>query len=295
MGVVVRKATLSDAGSISMVYRSDNPYIGALLRDCLDTPENLYCFGGVWMHRDSCAEHLSLFREYGGEIFVAELDSMVVGHIEVITDFNRNVGEYAYISVLMVHRDYRRRGIGRMLVKTAIDYAREKRQNIVLVAAEEQSVGFYRKLGFTVECEWLAVYVPSRQLRIVPIVIKRDEALSEIIRNRCDPLLGRFHGTRMILFEFVAQYTTLRRLDIHHFFFRIPTNGASTIVGIRKSRDIPNVAWAWCGSETDRARILRWIAGIIQHLGIPRILTAIPKQNTNLEVVEKITWMKKRI
>jgi len=295
MGITVRKAVLSDVEFIAMAYRSDNPYVDRFLQSGLDTPENLYRLGGVWMHRDSCAEHLSIFRRYGGEIFVAELDRRVVGHIEVIVDANRNVGEYAYISVLMVHRDYRRKGVGRKLVEAAIDYAREKGQNKILVAAEEQSVGFYKKLGFVAEEEWLSVYVPRQRSRIMPTTIKKEEALDEILRNRYDPVLGKFHGTRMILFEFVAQYATLRKLDIHHFFFRMPTEDTSVIIGIRKSKDIPNVAWAWCDREANRTRILRWIAGIIHNLGILKILTAIPKQDTNLEIVERITWMKKEI
>lgn len=49
------------------------------------------------MHRDSCAEHIGLFRQYGGEVFVAELDHKVVGHIEVTIDANRSISEYVCI------------------------------------------------------------------------------------------------------------------------------------------------------------------------------------------------------
>jgi len=46
MRIIVRKAILSDAEFIAMAYRSDNPYIEQFLQKGLDTPENLYRFGG---------------------------------------------------------------------------------------------------------------------------------------------------------------------------------------------------------------------------------------------------------
>ena len=295
MRIIVRKAVLSDAEFIAMAYRSDNPYVEQFLQKGLDTPENLCRFGGVWMHRDSCAEHIGLFRQYGGEVFVAELNHKVVGHIEVTVDANRSIGEYAYINVLMVHRDYRGRGVGRKLVEVAVDYARERGQNRILVAAEEQSVGFYKKLGFRIMEEWLSVYVPKRRSKVIATAIKKEEALCEIMRNRYDPILGKFHGTRTILFEFVTRYTTLRKLDIHHEFFKTQIDSLPAIIGIRTSKDIPNVAWVWSEHRANIDKTIEQVAGIIYHLNIPKILTAIPKQNTNLEIIEKVTWMEKTI
>jgi len=295
MRIIVRKAVLSDAEFIAMAYRSDNPYVEQFLQKGLDTPENLCRFGGVWMHRDSCAEHIGLFRQYGGEVFVAELNHKVVGHIEVTVDANRSIGEYAYINVLMVHRDYRGRGVGRKLVEAAIDYAREREQNRILVAAEEQSVGFYKKLGFRIMEEWLSVYVPKRQSKVIATAIEKEEALSEIMRNRYDPILGKFHGTRTILFEFVTRYATLRKLDIHHIFLKTQIDSLPAIIGIRTSKDIPNVAWVWSEHRANIDKTIEQVAGIIYHLNIPKILTAIPKQNTNLEIIEKVTWMEKTI
>ena len=229
MKFIVRKAKLSDAKHIAIVHRSDNPYVTRFLMSGVDSPENLYRFGGAWMHEDSCAEHIMLFRVYGGEVFVAELDDRVVGHIEVIDDYNRRIGEYAYISVLVVHRGYRRRGIGRRLVRAVINYARDLGKDCVLVAAEEQSVGFYKKLGFEIEEVWLSVHIPAQKHGPIPQKIKKEEAVEEIVNNRYDPIIGRFHGTRMILFEFVMKYKTLEKLDMQHFFFKKSVGGCPII------------------------------------------------------------------
>lgn len=181
------------------------------------------------------------------------------------------------------------------MVEAAIDYARERGQDRILVAAEEQSVGFYERLGFRITEEWLSVYLPKRQSKVIATAIEKEEALSEIMRNRNDPILGKFHGTRTILFEFVTRYATLRKLDIHHIFLKTQIDSLPAIIGIRTSRDIPNVAWVWSEHGADINKTVERVAGIIYRLNIPKILTAIPKQNIDLEIIEKITWMEKTI
>ncbi len=296
MYIRIRKAKISDAVQIASIYRSDNPLVKNLIKGKMDRPEILYRFGGVWMHQYSCAEHIKLFREYGGEIFVAELNGRVIGHIEVIIDKDRKHGEYAYISVLMVHRNYRRKGIGRKLIKAAEKYARENKMDIILVAAEEQSIEFYKKVGFRIDERWSSIYVYPQQFDAQVKAISKEKAIKEILENEYDPVIGRFHGTRMLLFEFIKQYSTLKKLDIQHFFFKETTMDPNIIIGIRKSRDIPSVAWAWCGYEVDRHTILRRISGIIHYLGLSKVLTAIPyKEAMSLDTVEKITWMKKAV
>ena len=113
--------------------------------------------------------------------------------------------------------------------------------------------------------------------------------------NKYDPLIGRFHGTRTILFEFIARYTTLRKLDIHHYFFVTHIGGYPAIVGIRKSRSIPSVAWVWCSDDADRSIALEHVAGIIHSLDIPEVLTAVPSEYAKGRIVERITWMRRDI
>lgn len=75
--------------------------------------------------------------------FVAVADGKPVGMISIIRDKHNIVR----ISSLLVHEDYRQRGIGRSLVKRCIEYAGDaalSQLNLHTVSA----VDYYRKLGW---------------------------------------------------------------------------------------------------------------------------------------------------
>jgi ribosomal protein S18 acetylase RimI-like enzyme len=62
--------------------------------------------------------------------------------------------DHGYVSVLAVLPEYRMRGIGSALVKTAIGYLRGQGLEVIRVDALADSpaaVGFYRKAGFSIE------------------------------------------------------------------------------------------------------------------------------------------------
>ena len=62
--------------------------------------------------------------------------------------------DHGYVSVLAVLPEYRRRGIGSALVKTAIGYLRGQGLEAIRVDAPTDSpaaVGVYRKVGFSIE------------------------------------------------------------------------------------------------------------------------------------------------
>ena len=293
--LLLRRASIEDAFGIAECYRSDYLGIDEVLSRFPDTPENLYRFGGVWMHGNSCAEHIELFRKYGGEIFVAEVDGKVVGHIEVIPDFSQDPGEYLYISVLMVHRKYRRRGIGTKLVGVAEDYARERGLHYVVVNSEEQSVGFYEKLGFKIKELWYSIYLRGEPMGFTFRVVETDRAAVEILGERYNLLVGRFHGSRAVLFEFLNRYRSLEKMDIRHMFYQANVGGEKVLIGIRKSQDIPNVAWCWSRKYVDLDKVLDAIRSIAHMLSISKILTCVPNKGIGLGLVETLTWMIKMV
>jgi len=86
----------------------------------------------------------------GGEIFVAETDSEVVGSACVIIDARLAEGVYAEIVSLIVSEKSRGYGIGKELVKEAEIWAR-KRVNKIRVRANEirsSAHSFYKRLGY---------------------------------------------------------------------------------------------------------------------------------------------------
>ena len=74
--------------------------------------------------------------------FVAELEGRIVGFARAISD-----GEYnAYISMVVVHPDYRRQGIGRALIRRMMQDGED--MTWVLRAGREGSGDFWKSLGF---------------------------------------------------------------------------------------------------------------------------------------------------
>ena len=70
-------------------------------------------------------------------------DGTVVGVLFGLTDF----AYWLYVTDLGVDRAYERQGIGRELMKTALDLAGGEKDIAVYLIADENAVAFYEKLG----------------------------------------------------------------------------------------------------------------------------------------------------
>ncbi len=67
----------------------------------------------------------------------------------------------AYIQDVVVHPDYRRRGIGAGIVTAIVEFLKEKRIDWIGLIAEPGSAAFYTELGF----KPMANYIPMLYLR----------------------------------------------------------------------------------------------------------------------------------
>ncbi len=70
-------------------------------------------------------------------------DELLVGVLFGLTDY----AYWLYITDLGVDREYERQGIGRKLVKTALELAGGEKDIAVYLIANEEAVPFYEKLG----------------------------------------------------------------------------------------------------------------------------------------------------
>ena len=70
-------------------------------------------------------------------------DGRLVGVLLGLTDF----AYWLYVTDLGVDRDYERRGIGRALMKKALELAGGEKDIAVYLIANENAVAFYEKLG----------------------------------------------------------------------------------------------------------------------------------------------------
>ncbi len=70
-------------------------------------------------------------------------DNLIVGVLFGLTDF----AYWLYVTDLGVDRDYERQGIGRKLMKAALESAGGEKDIAVYLIANENAVPFYEKLG----------------------------------------------------------------------------------------------------------------------------------------------------
>jgi len=70
-------------------------------------------------------------------------DDLIVGVLFGLTDF----AYWLYVTDLGVDRDYERQGIGRRLMKAALEAAGGEKDIAVYLIANENAVPFYEKLG----------------------------------------------------------------------------------------------------------------------------------------------------
>jgi len=155
MCLIVRLASLNDAKEITEVHCSDvtewfRYEAGRRVKAGYGelSVEERFLHGGPWMSVETCAVHLNYVLSSGQYPLVAVLDGRVVGELELYVGGERGLlDEAGFIDVLVVHSQYRRRGVGRALVREAGEIACEKGCGTLSVWPEKDAVAFYRKCG----------------------------------------------------------------------------------------------------------------------------------------------------
>ena len=155
MPLSIRLATLNDAEGITEVHCSDvNRWYkivnGRKVEAKYDelTVEDRFRHGGPWMSVETCAIHLNYMLTSGQYPIIAELNGKIVGELELYIGEDRGIlGKTGFIDILYVHRDFRRRGIGRMLIAKAQEIAVSEGCDTLSVWPEEDAIPFYRKCG----------------------------------------------------------------------------------------------------------------------------------------------------
>ena len=157
-----------------------------------------YLHGGPWMSVESCAVHLNSLLLEGNIIAVAEIDGKIVGEAELLISEEMVNGEphmVGHVDVIEVHRDFRKRGIGRALMEFLEKTARERGCDMLTVTPEERALPFYAKLGITevihrgIMVDFNLEEFPSRGVKV------RSRGLEWEELRRKEMLLGRFQSS----------------------------------------------------------------------------------------------------
>lgn len=125
---IVRPATLADVAGIADVHA-----------DC-DDPWRDPAEAAVWVNQRLLKGFL---------IDVAVLGGRIVGHAEwIVSDEPAPFGRHLHLSMMQVHRDFERRGVGRAMVEAGLARANRAGCRRIRTVPERQARGFYRACGF---------------------------------------------------------------------------------------------------------------------------------------------------
>ena len=116
----------------------------------LDPLKNLMAELGYSVELIDLENNINTIHKNGGEIFIAENKNNVIGSVCVLLDARLAEGIYAEVVSLIVSESYRRKGIGKVLVEKAENWAR-KRVNKIRVRANEirkSTHSFYISQGY---------------------------------------------------------------------------------------------------------------------------------------------------
>lgn len=155
----VRPARLDDAAAITAVHCSTvsewrDPHTRqAVPYAALDLFGRWYN-GGPWMSVELCALHLNALLRAGPAPLVAEVDGCIIGEAEYV--FNSEpppFGPALHLSVLYIHQEWQRQGVGRALLDAGLELARQQGFPALTTQPEPEARAFYRRTRFV---PWLA-------------------------------------------------------------------------------------------------------------------------------------------
>ncbi len=126
--------------------------------------------GGPWMSLPSLRRYWFLAQRWGIVCLVAEMEGRVVGHLDVLRTKEKELGPYLCLDVFMVHRSFRRRGVGSDLLRAAERLAIERGLPKMIVLADYEGPGglTYRKFGFEPFLEMCTLETEVRDASIPP-------------------------------------------------------------------------------------------------------------------------------
>lgn len=163
--LVIRRGELKDVAGIVDVHCSEldgtwYSFKGGVRKE-VEGPTSLSLYerwlnGGSWMSPELCAVYINNLLLEGHIPLVAEQNGLIVGELELFFGWESDGNLYAHIGVVQVHKDHQRKGIGALLIKEAINYARKRGAYYLTVRPREGLKDYYKNLGFG---EWLKTVV----------------------------------------------------------------------------------------------------------------------------------------
>jgi GNAT superfamily N-acetyltransferase len=160
--LTVRYASLEDVAAISEVHCSEieqwkkGIYNELGVRERHPAPYeecslvDRWEMGGPWMSVELCAIHINKMLLADQIVLVTELDDKVVAELELFIGDDDLYGYNANLSILYVHKNYQRKGVGTALLREAIKLARSLGCES-LTTYDPEAPEFYERFGLNAD------------------------------------------------------------------------------------------------------------------------------------------------
>jgi ribosomal protein S18 acetylase RimI-like enzyme len=250
---------------------------------------------------------LRLLRREPFKLFVADVNGMVSGATMTSID-----GKIGYISSLMVHPDFRRKGLGAKLMNTTLNYIKKRKSTraVLHVRLNNQAAkSLYHKLGFvkfedvthlTGEIDSLLATKKTETVQIRDFDEKRDiDDVYELMKSSLDPVHLRVYDFKKkdletSLVERVIHFSTVRRF--------LAIRDEKVIGYVRSSYTSNKEAGAihlYVPSEMPSEEVVEMLvkAGLdhIKSIGTKTVLTTVPSTKRELIHALKKLGFRERI
>ena len=97
-----------------------------------------------------------------GQVLVARAGDRVVGHLQLVDAHDQ---QHSELKNMAVEPTYRRRGVGRTLIEAAVDLARSRRRQLLVVATAAAGIDnlrFYQRTGFRIRSVERDAFTPAQ-------------------------------------------------------------------------------------------------------------------------------------
>lgn len=264
--------------------------------DSLSSMER-YMHGGPWTDRESLIQYWEYIERLDVIPLVAEINGRIVGYIDVLFSDELPLGSFLYLDVLMVHRDFRRRGVATALIKESERLASKRKMMSVLVEPQESegpSGQLYRSCGFEKNFERYDMETTTRgsmiphivQLAAIPRTLGPPLKTHSMVcgwynisAKRWDSCVNPHLKMMQFLFSNTLALSVLTREDIHYIHVEqgMFDHSKGTLAlwsplpldesELREVLQAAKTVSMWLGIEKLETKTLERYIGILKELG----------------------------
>jgi len=274
--MIVRQAKLEDVKDITDIHCSN---IDKWYKDNGDEKIEVpyedisiyerFSHGGPWMSIDTCAVHINNMLLEGNYVLVAEEGKRVIGEIEIfIGNEPPPFGKNAHISVLFVHKEHQKKGIGTSLIEEAIQIANKCDCYTISTQPEGKNIDFYGKFDFVPFLKQVRIEINTEKYNRKCNIKEFESVDYEIVKDKV-MIIGRYQSSKQMweqnklerYYAISEEFNILKNV-------KFKVKGKEVYVKIRKGfgKDKANI-YAWADSSISMTLLMRRILNISSEMG----------------------------